>query len=239
MDNVSTQRVKFVASTTDFMKVSGCPIAYWANKSIFNDFEKFDKMDSICEIRNGITTGDNGRFLRFWFEIDRNSNRWIKCNKGGAFRRWEGNNEYVIDWENDGYRLKHFFDDSGKLRATLRGIDMNFTAGVTMSRVTSSMPSFREMTEDSISESATNAIYPKDNNRDTSLKVMALLNSKIGIYILDLVNPTINVVPEDLRSFPVCFGDLSLDIVDENVTLSKADWDSFETSLDFKKHPLI
>lgn len=236
------QQVKYVANARNFSKISSCPIAYWAANKIFTDFQKFDKIKERCEVRNDLTTGDNNSFLRLWYEVDlKDGKKWVPCNKGGAFRRWGGNRDYLIDWESDGYRLKHTFDENGKLRATLRGIDMNFLDGVTMSRVTSGLPSFRYMYNDSISESATNAIYPKDGNIVTSYYIMGMLNSVVGVYILDLVNPTLNIVPDDIRGIPLpsIKEEEVADIVLDNIQLAERDWDSFETSWDFKKHPLI
>ena len=110
-----------------------------------------------------------------------------------------------------------------------------------MSRVTSGLPSFREMNSDSISESATNAIYPKSRNRKDSMKLLALLNSKIGSFVLPLLNPTINVVPEDIRSIPIKMELLASasDYTEINCVLAKEDWDAFETSWDFQHHPLL
>ena len=228
-------------NTDDFSKMPGSPVAYWASSKLFDTFASFDTIGDYYDVRNGITTGDNNTFLKLWYEIDKNSERWFPCNKGGAYRKWYGNKEYVVDWENDGQRLKTNVDKNGKIRATLRGIDFNFTEGITMSRVTSGLPSFREMSSDSISESATNAIYPKSRDRKDSMKLLALLNSKIGSYILPLLNPTINVVPEDIRSIPIKMELLTnvSGLVETNCILAKEDWDSFETSWDFKHHPLL
>lgn len=231
----------YEAQQSNFSKIPGSPVAYWASNKLFNTFTLFDTIGDHFDVRNGITTGDNNTFLRLWFETSKCNKRWVPCNKGGAYRKWHGNKEYVVDWENDGYRLKTNVDKNGKIRATLRGIDFNFSEGITMSRVTSGLPSFREMNKDSISESATNAIYPKSKNKNDSMKLLALLNSKIGCYILPLLNPTINVVPEDIRSIPVKMEllDVSLNVAKRNCEISKIDWDSFETSWDFIKHPLI
>ena len=231
----------YEAQQSNFSKIPGSPVAYWASNKLFNTFTLFDTIGDHFDVRNGITTGDNNTFLRLWFETSKCNKRWVPCNKGGAYRKWYGNKEYVVDWENDGYRLKTNVDKNGKIRATLRGIDFNFSEGITMSRVTSGLPSFREMNKDSISESATNAIYPKSKNKNDSMKLLALLNSKIGCYILPLLNPTINVVPEDIRSIPVKMEllDVSLNVAKRNCEISKIDWDSFETSWDFIKHPLI
>ena len=235
------KRNRHISHQDNFSKIPGSPVAYWASSKLFDTFASFDTIGDYYDVRNGITTGDNNTFLKLWYEIGENSERWFPCNKGGAYRKWYGNKEYVVDWENDGQRLKTNVDKSGKIRATLRGIDFNFTEGITMSRVTSGLPSFREMSSDSISESATNAIYPKSRDRKDSMKLLALLNSKIGSYILPLLNPTINVVPEDIRSIPVKMELLTnvSGLAETNCILTKEDWDSFETSWDFKEHPLI
>ena len=226
-------------STDNFSKIPGSPVAYWASAKLFDTFASFATIGDYYDVRNGITTGDNNTFLKLWHEIGENPERWFPCNKGGAYRKWYGNKEYVVDWANDGQRLKTNVDKNGKIRATLRGIDFNFTEGITMSRVTSGLPSFREMSSDSISESATNAIYPKSRDKKDSMKLLALMNSKIGSYILPLLNPTINVVPEDIRSIPIKMELLTnvSGLAETNCILAKEDWDSFETSWDFLHHP--
>lgn len=224
----------------NFTRISSMPIAYWADSKLFLDFDKMITVGNIFDVRNGLTTGDNNKFLRLWYEVKYGGEKWFPCNKGGGFRRWYGNRDYCIDWENDGYSLKHFYDDKGKLRSTLRGIDYNFTSGITMSRITSGKASFRAMDKMSISESATNAIYGK-NEEDLTLYLLGLLNSKIVTYILDMINPTINVVPEDIRSLPFSVyskNDIE-SCVKENIELSKYDWDVFEVSWDFAVHPLL
>ena len=228
-------------STDNFSKIPSSPVAYWASAKLFDTFASFATIGDYYDVRNGITTGDNNTFLKLWHEIGENPERWFPCNKGGAYRKWYGNKEYVVDWANDGQRLKTNVDKNGKIRATLRGIDFNFTEGITMSRVTSGLPSFREMSSDSISESATNAIYPKSRDKKDSMKLLALMNSKIGSYILPLLNPTINVVPEDIRSIPIKMELLTnvSGLAETNCILAKEDWDSFETSWDFLHHPLL
>ncbi len=231
----------YEADQSNFSKIPGSPVAYWASAKLFRAFSSFGRIGDSFEVRNGITTGDNNTFLRLWFEVTTDNKKWFPCNKGGAYRKWSGNRDYVVDWENDGYRLRTSMDKNGKVRATLRGIDFNFTAGITMSRITSGAPSFREMKNDSISESATNAIYPLSCNREDTLCLLALLNSKVGDYILPLLNPTINVVPEDIRSIPLPTAETSevFEQADENCTLSEADWNAYETSWDFKRNPLV
>ena len=138
-------------------------------------------------------------------------------------------------------RLKTCFDDKGKLRPTLRGIDMNFKSGITMSRVTSTTPSFRLMDADSVSESATNALYPKNLGAGDKEYLLALLNSPVGNHILNLLNPTINVVPEDLRGLPAPYLKVEKvqDAVERLVVVSLEDWNAYETSWDFMVNPLV
>ncbi|MBQ6409381.1 MAG: hypothetical protein IJJ64_15275 [Butyrivibrio sp.] len=229
----------FYVQQSSFSQIPGMPIAYWCSKVLLEAFDKVPKLSVDYEVRNGITTGDNNLFLRLWYEVS-NRLKWLPCNKGGSYRKWAGNRDYVVDWKDDGFNLKNYKDKNGKLKATLRGIDHNFCAGITMSRITSGEPSFRYMYDDTISESATNAIYPKGNDLIDIYSVLGLLNSKVGAYILNIMNPTINVVPDDLRNIPLKGSDDSIiKMVKDNIAISETDWDSFETSWDFKKHPLI
>ena len=232
---------RYTASTDNFAKIPGSPIAYWANESLFKCFVDFKCIGNYFHVRNGITTGDNNLFLRLWHEISPNVEKWYSLNKGGTFRKWNGNREYVIDWENDGNRLKNFTDNNGRLRATLRGIDFIFNAGITMSRVTSGEASFRRMYGDSLSESATNALYPMNKFESDISFALGMLNSKPVAFMLSLMNPTLNIVPEDIRGLPISLKHVERvkEIVASSVNISRTDWDSFETSWDFKCHPLI
>lgn len=185
-----------------------------------------------------ITTGQNDLFIRCWYEIEQNNKKWYKCNKGGGFRKWYGNQDFVIDWENDGYKLKNFRDEKGKLRSTLRSIEYNFHEAITMSRICSGITSFRYLQKGFITEGASNNIYYDDEG----FKLLAFLNSKVCDYILNVYNPTINIMPDDLRKLPLTYEKFEYNFcenVKRNIELCKLDWDSFETSWDFKRHPLI
>ena len=228
----------FVANQSNFSKIPGAPVAYWLSDSAIQAFTS-SKVHEIYEARNGITTGQNDLFIRYWFEVGQNPEKWFKCNKGGAFRRWYGNQDYVIDWENDGWRLKHFYDDNGKLRSTLRSIEFNFQQCFTMSRIGSGISSFRWLPVGFITEGASNNIY---YTSDIPHNLLAFLNSKPCEFILNLYNPTINVMPDDLRNLPLAYIHSDLDTsnaVQLCINLCKTDWDSFETSWDFQIHPLV
>ena len=230
----------YEAQQKNFEKIPGTPIAYWLSDSTISAFGT-SKLHNHYEARNGITTGQNDLFIRYWFEVGINPDKWFKCNKGGAFRRWYGNQEYVIDWENDGWRLKNFKDDKGKQRSTLRSIEYNFQQAITMSRIGSGMSSFRWLPEGFITEGASNNIYFSDTDKEV-FNLLAFLNSKPCEFILKLYNPTINVMPDDLRNLPLAYRSQMMDLSDnvkKCIDMCRIDWDSFETSWDFKKHPLV
>ena len=228
---------RYAADQSNFSKIPGSPVAYWLSLQTVDAF-KAKKLYEVFEARNGITTGQNDLFIRYWYEVVPKSDKWFKCNKGGSFRRWYGNQEYVIDWENDGFRLKNFRDERGKQRSTLRSIEFNFAQAITMSRIGSGITSFRFLPNGFITEGASNNIYFKENWEN----LLAFLNSKVCDFILELYNPTINVMPDDLRNLPLTYLQASICCnhqVNKAVMLSKTDWDSYETSWDFKRNPLV
>ena len=228
---------RYAADQSNFSKIPGSPVAYWLSLQTVDAF-KAKKLYEVFEARNGITTGQNDLFIRYWYEVVPKSDKWFKCNKGGSFRRWYGNQEYVIDWENDGFRLKSFRDERGKQRSTLRSIEFNFAQAITMSRIGSGITSFRFLPNGFITEGASNNIYFKENWEN----LLAFLNSKVCDFILELYNPTINVMPDDLRNLPLTYLQASICCnhqVNKAVMLSKTDWDSYETSWDFKRNPLV
>ena len=136
----------FTAQQCNFSKIPGAPVAYWLPQKTVDAFESI-KLKDLYLARNGITTGQNDLFIRSWYEIAPNERKWFKCNKGGPFRRWYGNLDFVIDWEYNGLRLKNFKDDKGKQRSTLRSIEFNFCQAFTMSRIGSGISSFRMLEE--------------------------------------------------------------------------------------------
>ena len=226
-------------ATDNFTKIPGCPVAYWVSEATFLAFTQNHLVDFYI-IRNGISTGDNERYLRLWFEVDRILDYWKPCNKGGSFRNWYGNNEYVVFWKDNGESIKTTLDDKGRIKARLGGVEFTFFKGIEMSRITSGNPSFRISTGGYVYESSTNDIYEKEE--DWKLEwILGYCNSKVATYFLNLMNPTINIMPEDLRKLPcpIKCAECIVSVVEQNIYISKSDWDSYETSWDFKYHPLI
>lgn len=236
-------QLAFNASQQSFSKIPGSPIAYWVRPKFLKSFD-FKKLEEVKFFaRNGITTGENDLFIRLWYETTCKKEKWMPLNKGGSFRRWYGNLCFVIDWENDGYRIKNLVDNVGKKRATLRSIEYKFQPAITMTRIGSGISSFRYLPEGFITEGASNNIYYGKNSMPDYQTVLAFLNSKACEYILKMCNPTINIMPENLKQLPIVPTNdkegLIVDVVNKNIDISKKDWDSFETSWDFKVHPLV
>lgn len=187
--------------TDIFRKIPGSPIAFWAGDNTFLAYDKEKIADSYI-VRNGISTGDNDRFLRLWHEVDNTRDYWKPCNKGGSFRKWYGNNEYVVYWKDDGHEIRTNLDDKGRIKARLGGIEFSFQEGIEMSRITSGELGFRFSFPGFVYESSTNDIYV-NSNRDL-YTLLGYCNSAVVSHFLGLMNPTINIMPEDLRGLP-CF----------------------------------
>ena len=226
-----------------FAQIPRYEYVYWASEALIADFKKYKKVRDFCTVRNGLTTGDNDRFLRIWFEIDsrKTNQKWFPCNKGGTFRRWYGNRDYLINWEDNGYDLKHFYDvRTKKLRSTLRNIDFNFKKSIVVGHVASGDLPYRLVNCGAISESAVNSIYALDDNVNLEY-LLGVFNSKPCNYISNMLSPTLGISPEDVLNIPVpVTNELNIEeTVNENLQLSKEDWDSFETSWDFTTHPLV
>ena len=229
----------YEVETDNYMKIPGSPIAFWAGENTFKAYGE-KKIADFYTVRNGISTGDNNKYLRLWHEIDFSSEDWKPCNKGGSFRKWYGNNEYYVYWKDDGHAIRTSLDDKGRIKARLGGIEYSFQEGIEMSRITSGALGFRFSFPGFVYESSTNDVYQLANKEDL-YSALGYFNSVVASHFLGLMNPTINIMPEDLRGLP-CFeveNESVVDKVKQNIEISKTDWDSFENSWDFEMHPFI
>lgn len=247
---------RYSFDSTNFPSIPGSPIAYWTSKSFFETFKKGKPVACVSKGKSGQNTGDNNRFLRRWsevrvdsigFSIGKNYSgygfKWIPYNKGGAYRRWYGNFDYVVNWENDGEEIKEYavLRNKGKHWSRyIQNLDCLYKPGITWSIVTSSTFSMRYLPEGFICDYAGCAIFPPKSQ----LKyLLALFNTKYANEVLRMVNPTINFQPGNIGSVPFIFSHLyarKIDlIVDSTIQISKHDWDSFELSWDFQRHPLL
>lgn len=231
---------RYTAKQENFSKIPGSPVAYWVSENFVRAFEN-PKLKSLGRAREGLKTGDNTIFLRMWFEINytqtniyhQSNDKWVKVTKGGAYRKWYGNNEYVLEYSNNGAKLRAF------KAAQLSGESDYFKEYICWSRLTSGDVSFRYTPVNCIPNLVGLGFYPNNH----IYYWIGLLNSKFINEVLKVTNPTLSYPPGNIASLPMKYEELyscSIEsLTKENIELSKQDWDSFETSWDFEKHPLV
>lgn len=229
-------------SAKGFEHIPGMPIAYWINSNLINAFSG-KLLGDYAQTKQGFATGDNERFLRFWQEVsiektsllhyDRGNAKWFPCNKGGSFRKWYGNNFYCANWANDGADMRNFKG------SVIRNPQFYFKEGITWSSLANQL-SLRYSPQGFLFESKGSMCYVNDLRH---LKiVLGILNSVIASEALSVLSPTLDFHEGPMLKIPVKFPDESIIIntlVDENISISKMDWDAFESSWDFRKHPLV
>ena len=242
-----------VMNLSCYSNIPGTPIAYWLSQGIINCFNKGIQLSDIATVRNGLKTGNNDTFVRFWYEVNsidsflnptdyiqavHSGKTWFAYNKGGEFRRWFGNDYYVLNWKNKGQRV------IGKAKEEKRNVQdypdsFKFIPIVTWSLITSSKPSFRYKTGN-ISDICGMSIYSFDADLDY---LLAFSNTSISLYILDALNPTLNYQAGDIGRLPIIYDNKQKGRIDsiskKNIELSKNDWDKYESSWNFKRHPLV
>ncbi|MDA3788175.1 MAG: BREX-1 system adenine-specific DNA-methyltransferase PglX, partial [Desulfobacula sp.] len=229
---------RYLASTINFKKIPGSPIAYWVSDNTFKAYEKFPSLKELYSFKRGIATGDNDLFLRIWQEIDfeKVEQKWFPYNKGGDFRKWYGNKEYFVDWEDDGYVLQNFKDKNGRLRSRPQNIRDNFKENISYSSLTSGMASFRYF-EGFINDQAGNYIVSKKNKK--VLCLLPFLNSKVANQLIQIKNQTLNITADDINSIPIALIEECESLGVDCCMLAKTDWDSYEKSWDFTALPLM
>ncbi|MCU0485176.1 MAG: BREX-1 system adenine-specific DNA-methyltransferase PglX [Anaerolineales bacterium] len=240
----------FIASSKDFEKIPGMPIAYWASNRVRDCFQEFTNIRKLGSFKRGLATGDNDRFLRYWFEVSQkntsifsyqNDPKWFKYNKGGGFRKWYGNLELLVNWANDGNEIRNFFNEEGKLKSRPQNTQYNFQPVVTYSSITSGNLSIRLFDGGIINDQAGNFFPAKDIILLQG--IAGFLNSKIATYLINILNPTMNILVEDLNNLPVTFEYSVSSTIESRVKklclYAENDWDSYETSWGFKKNHLL
>lgn len=244
---LETKNIRYISTKESFMEIEGYPIAYWMSTNVYQAYRKGTALGKIAAPRKGNSTSDNARFLHLWYEVeqakmnlgsteitveDSISRRWYPYNKGGGYRKWYGNNEYLVDWYNDAAAIRMI------KTAVIANSQYFMKPGLTWSTVSSVNFSIRWFDEGFIFDNGGCCIFELGNQRRY---IIALLNSSVFKYIFGQLNPTLNFQSGEVAKFPVVgeSNEIIDRIVDESVRISKSDWDSFETSWDFVTHPLI
>lgn len=232
-----------------FHQIPGSPIAYWASDALLDAFVSSKKLSDIGKPRQGLATGENARFVREWWEVSTKSSdyscpsakiaaasglKWFPYNKGGDFRKWYGNNEFVIDWMNDGESIRLF---SGSV---IRNPDNYFSPSITWSKISSGSIAFRYKPAGHIFDVAGTSIFADE--RELAY-LQGACNSSVIMLVASMLSPTLNFEVGQIATYPIIEDESSkqyvIELVEKLRDLSKLDWDSFETSWDFKRNPLL
>ncbi|KKH46861.1 type IIS restriction endonuclease [Methanosarcina sp. 1.H.A.2.2] len=244
------------ASAADFKKIPGSPIAYWVSDKFFDSFSKYPPLSSMLEFRKGMGTGDNENFVRNWSEVSFNKigigiksslesvesqKKWFPYNSGGAFRKWFGNNESIINWFNDGFEVKcraTELNNGGHWSRYIVSTNRFFQPGLTWTAISSSYFGVRYFPKGFLFSSASMCGFGKDEH---IMEVISLLNTKISLRYLSVLTPTLNFGPTQVQKVPIKKpeDEMTSKFAESLINTSKSDWDSYETSWDFITLPLL
>ena len=238
-----------------FKQVPGTPIAYWASDALLDAFANAKQLNEFGKPRQGLATGENARFVREWWEVDDQKSsysccsleesvssacKWFPYNKGGDFRKWYGNNSSVVNWEHDGQEIRNYKDENGKLLSRPQNTNCFFKPSITWSKISSGSIAFRFKPAGHVFDVAGTSVF----SDAASLKYLqGACNSSVIMRVASMLSPTLNFEVGQIATYPIIQNeDLEPSVnatVDSCRELSKTDWDSLETSWDFKHHPLI
>ncbi|ACC83962.1 BREX-1 system adenine-specific DNA-methyltransferase PglX [Nostoc punctiforme] len=242
----------YYSNSVDFARTPGSVIAYWLSEKLLNIFENAESLGNVFESKQGLSTANNDRFLRLWFEVNLNDSgfglcsreeakfsgkRWFPYNKGGEFRKWYGNQEFVINWNNDGEEI-----DSFRPKAVIRNSSYYFKPSVTWSLVSSSYFGVRYSGKGFIFDSAGSSAFCQS---DMIFSLTGFLCSNITNKLIQAINPTLNFSSGNVAALPWISEKANIikpkinSIVENCINISRQDWDNFETSWDFQTHPLL
>lgn len=238
-----------------FKQIPGTPIAYWASDALLDAFGNAKQLSEYGKPRQGLATGENARFVREWWEVDdcksvyscgsiqesiESACKWFPYNKGGDFRKWYGNNSSVVNWENDGQEIRNYKDQNGRLLSRPQNTNCFFSPSITWSKISSGSIAFRFKPAGHIFDVAGTSVFSDEE----SLKYLqGACNSSVIMRVASMLSPTLNFEVGQIVTYPIIQNEeqepLVNDMVDSCRELSKTDWDSFETSWDFKHNPLV
>lgn len=242
----------YYSNSADFARTPGSVIAYWLSEKLLNIFENAELLGNVFESKQGLSTANNDRFLRLWFEVNLNNSgfglcsreearfskkRWFPYNKGGEFRKWYGNQEFVINWNNDGEEIDNF-----RPKAVIRNASYYFKPSVTWSLVSSSYFGVRYSGKGFIFDSAGSSAFCQS---DMIFSLTGFLCSNITNQLIKTINPTLNFSSGNVAALPWISEKANIikpkinSIVENCINTSRQDWDNFETSWDFQTHPLL
>ncbi|WP_299340310.1 BREX-1 system adenine-specific DNA-methyltransferase PglX [uncultured Prevotella sp.] len=236
----------------NFEKIPGSLIGYWASEKLCRTFQ-YATVNDKASVVIGIKTGDNNKFLRLWFEVEQrkegilktdlesindNGENWFPNLKGGEYRKWYGNLEYVIDWERHGKNMLEHINSNGISDARIRPSNFAFylNNGITWSRIGSGKISLRYIPKGCFFDCNSPSIFSANYSIES---IMAILNSKVSISLLEILAPTLTFQIADIKKIPLPEEKVNKPIIQQNIAISKSDWDAHETSWDFQRNELL
>lgn len=244
----------YESDQSNFSKIPGSPVAYWVGEDFINIYNS-PPLSDLAVVTNGMFTCDNKRFLRMWHEVDLLNiflnckskedckiamKKWYPYNKGGEFRKWYGNHEYIINFFNFGTEISDYRVLSGQ-SGSFPGQEYYFAKSISWSLVSSSKFGVRFYPSGFVFDIAGSSIFPNHDN--CFYYILAFLSTAISVYFLELTNPTINFQVGDIKRIPIVIDSTKVNVINnnaiDNIKISNSDWDSYETSWDFKKHPMV
>lgn len=249
-DNNEMAKHFYRASAADFKKIPGSPIAYFLNESAKEVFARSPSLGNVAEPKQGLISGDTGRFLRFWHEVDFHSigmgmdsrqaanvsgRKWFPIDKGGEFRKWFGNNNYVVNWLSDGCEIRNFFDGAGKLRSRPQNMDYYFQPGATWTKVSNGLFSVRVTGHGYLFSDAGMKAFA--SSEESLWNISGFLNSNITPFFLGALSETINYEQGNISRLPMV--DVDTSTAKRLFNIALADWNSFEFSFDFINSPFL
>ncbi len=243
---------RYSSNQKDFEKIPGSPIAYWVSERVREIFETSEKLGDVGDAKQGLATADNDRFIRLWQEIDitkagfgmgnsqealESLKKWFPYNKGGEKRKWYGNQEYLVNWENDGDEIRNFKDYKGKVRSRPQNTDFYFRESISWGLITSAGSSFRCYPNGFIHDVGGMCYFTDKNLKN----LLGILNTRIYQELTKILNPTINLQIGDVVNLPATYikNNIFDVLVQKNIKIAKQEWNSRETSWDFEKLSLI
>lgn len=230
----------FQQSILEFFQFEGCQFGFWINKEVQTTF----KTSPICKFgdaRQGLKTGDNNYFIKQWFEVSNQKLgvKWFPVETGGNYRKWYGNGMTVLNWENDGYEIKNFKNEKGKLRSRPQGLQYSFKTGITWSTSAGDKPSFRYSDSRYLFESSGSKFFLYDENGPL-FQYCAYFNSYAVKLFIEMLSPGLGISEGAIKALPYIFPTEDCNLLAENnIEISRSDWDAHETSWDFHTNELV
>lgn len=244
-------------STDNFFKIPGSPVAYGLSQQMLLPYSIHEKLlGEVAAPCAGLATGDNNIFQRIWYEVkfsnigfgvldvretENRNEKWYPCNSGGDFRKWSTDDRMIVNWQNNGKEIKAFKNAAGKLAARPQNTQWYFKEGLTWNKLSSSKFAVKYKRTGFIFDDTSRSAFPHDGENLNYL--IGLLCSNVTFEYLKALNPTMSFTNGDLVRIPITVSKEKTEgianTVENNISLSKSDWDSFETSWNFKKHPLL